>query len=431
MKIDEVNFQQVGNCASTELVGFCHDEKSERAGCIASTQKDSTFQLIVGFKQYDQTSTHKSWQRRSFVDNLLINLWQSQMVDKNETSNLRQCQSFVQISVRAWHPKIMYRNEAQMVVELSGLSFIGLSVLTELSGFVDQHELIELINSIVHVGHIKLFKLSRFIVHSSSEGAQISKLIVDYILISRSEGAQRAASKLIVICAFGLNELIKLISASRHQQLIVAYVKTNSKIYLIFGEECRTFCEGEWEQQVGNISLVGYTSRISLIGHIGLVGLISFIGLGFFGVNGLVGVIGLIGINSLIGPNDFIDHIGLVGYIGLVRHIDLVDYIGLFGHIGLVGRTLSFIGLSLIGYIGLSFIGLSGISGISGLIGQISLINLSASLNQLYLQQKLKYHGGSSKQQHSELPRCNRALPKLPTRPQFIILSSRFTCIRS
>jgi hypothetical protein len=49
------------------------------------------------------------------------------MVDKNETSNLRQCRSFVnkmivvlfQISARAWPPKIMYRNEAQLVVELS------------------------------------------------------------------------------------------------------------------------------------------------------------------------------------------------------------------------------------------------------------------------------------------------------------------------
>jgi hypothetical protein len=181
--------ERVGNSVSTQLVGFCHDKKSERAGCIASTQKDSTFQLIVGFKQYHQSSTHKSRQRRSFVDNLLINLWQSQMVDKNETSNLRQCQSFVQISVRAWPPKIMYRNEAQMVVELSGLSLIGHSVLTELNGFVVQHELIELINSLVHVGHIKLFKLSKLIVHSSSEGAQISKLIVDYILIPSSEGA--------------------------------------------------------------------------------------------------------------------------------------------------------------------------------------------------------------------------------------------------
>jgi hypothetical protein len=154
--------------------------------------------LIVGFKQYHQSSTHKSRQCRSSVNNLLINLWQSQMVDENETSNLRQCQSFIQISVRVWPPKIMYRNEAQMVVELSGLSLIGHSVLTELNGFILQHELIELINSLVHVGHIKLFKLSRLIVHSSSEGAKISKLIVDYILTPSSEGARRAASKLIV-----------------------------------------------------------------------------------------------------------------------------------------------------------------------------------------------------------------------------------------
>ncbi len=82
--------------------------------------------------------------------------------------------------------------------ELSGLSLNGHSVLTELNGFVVQHELTELINSLVHVGHIKLFKLSRLIVHISSEGAQIYKLIVDYILIPSSEGGRRAASKLIV-----------------------------------------------------------------------------------------------------------------------------------------------------------------------------------------------------------------------------------------
>jgi hypothetical protein len=50
--------------------------------------------------------------------------------------------------------------------------------------------------------------------------SQKSKLIVDSI--PSYEGAlRRAASKLIVICAFDLNKLIKLISASRHQQLIV------------------------------------------------------------------------------------------------------------------------------------------------------------------------------------------------------------------
>ncbi len=42
MKIDEVNFQPVGNSASTQLVGSCHDNKSERVGNNASTQ-------LVGF----------------------------------------------------------------------------------------------------------------------------------------------------------------------------------------------------------------------------------------------------------------------------------------------------------------------------------------------------------------------------------------------
>jgi hypothetical protein len=83
-------------------------------------------------------------------------------------------------------------------------------MLTKLNSFVVQHELIKLINSLVHVGHIKLFKLSRLIVHSSSEGAQISKLIVDYILIPSSAGARRAASMLIVDF-FVHHELIELI----------------------------------------------------------------------------------------------------------------------------------------------------------------------------------------------------------------------------
>jgi hypothetical protein len=49
------------------------------------------------------------------------------MVNKNETSNLRQCRSFInkmivvlfQISERAWPPKIMHRKDAPLVVELS------------------------------------------------------------------------------------------------------------------------------------------------------------------------------------------------------------------------------------------------------------------------------------------------------------------------
>jgi hypothetical protein len=63
------------------------------------------------------------------------------------------------------------------------------------------------------------------------------QLVVKSILIPSYEGDQRAASKLIDICAFDLNKLIELILASGHQP--------NSKISYIFGEECRTFCEGE------------------------------------------------------------------------------------------------------------------------------------------------------------------------------------------
>ena len=82
--------------------------------------------------------------------------------------------------------------------------------LTKLNSLIVHHELIELIKgfighskltkltSLIHVGHIKLFKLSRLIVYSSSEGAQISKLIVNYILIPSYEGARSAALKLIV-----------------------------------------------------------------------------------------------------------------------------------------------------------------------------------------------------------------------------------------
>ena len=191
------------------------------------------------------------------------------------------------------------------------------------------------------------------------------KSIVDSI--PSYEGAQRAASKLIVICTFGLNKLIKLISASRHQQLSVAYVNINSKIFLIFEEECRTFCEGEWEQQVGNISLAGYT---------GLVGLIKLVKLSsFFGHDGLIGLIGLIGLNGLVGRIRLIIFIGLIGINGLIGRNDLVDHIGLFGHIGLVDcigfdSLVGFIGLSLVGFMG------NGLVSLARLISHISLVSL-------------------------------------------------------
>ncbi len=145
-----------------------------------------TFIFIVIFKQQHQSLTHKSWQRQLFVNDVLINLWQCQMVNKNETSNLWQCRLFVnkmivvlfQISARAWPPKTMYHKEAQLVIELSfghneliklilasghnepsGLinGLVGHSELTELNGLIVHHELPKLINSLV--GYIKLTEL--------------------------------------------------------------------------------------------------------------------------------------------------------------------------------------------------------------------------------------------------------------------------------
>ena len=65
-------------------------------------------------------------------DNVMIDLWQCQMVNTNDTSNLRQCWSLVN----------------KMIVVL---------FQTESNGFDIHHELIELINGLV--GHIELTEL--------------------------------------------------------------------------------------------------------------------------------------------------------------------------------------------------------------------------------------------------------------------------------
>jgi hypothetical protein len=158
-----------------------------------------------------------------------------------------------------------------------------------------------------------------------------SKLIVDYVLIPSSEGAQRVASKLIVICAFGYNEIIELIKifchigeliqiitafhhnkltklnninhshqlidAYDHQKIIVAYINKNSKISLIFQEEKRIFCEGEWEIIDNGNTIV---KQQSAVGHNGISGLISLLSPNGFICLSLVGHTGLIDLNDLI-----------------------------------------------------------------------------------------------------------------------------------
>jgi hypothetical protein len=64
----------------------------------------------------------------------------------------------------------------------------NIELIELIKGFVGHSKLTKL-TSLIQIGHIKLFKLIRLIVDSSSEGAQISKLIGDYVLIPSSEEA--------------------------------------------------------------------------------------------------------------------------------------------------------------------------------------------------------------------------------------------------
>jgi hypothetical protein len=116
MKIDEVNFQQVGNSASTELVGSCHNKKLERVGNSASTQTQ-----LVGSchdKKLDQVGNSASTQLVGFChDNKSEQVTCSEQEHdanhpskihdpsntKSLTNNLRQCQTFVNnVSIDSW-----------------------------------------------------------------------------------------------------------------------------------------------------------------------------------------------------------------------------------------------------------------------------------------------------------------------------------------
>jgi hypothetical protein len=163
-----------------------------------------------------------------------------------------------------------------------------------------------------------------------------SRLIVEYISSSNSEGARAPSSKLIVGCGY-------------------------SKISFHFCEDCRIFREGVKDSStidiVGNNGIIGLADcdHISLVGLLTLadcwiVGSLGDIGL-IVRINGLVGRIVQNGLNGFIDLGVSFIGLGLVGFIGL----GLVSIAGLIGHISLVG--------------------LGGFSGISGLVGQISLVS--------------------------------------------------------
>jgi hypothetical protein len=253
-----------------------------------------------------------------------------------------------------------------------------------------------------------------------------SRLIVRYIYSSNSEGVRFPLTTFMITQALDCQRLIVVFIAaneSNHEgawaqaisfqtsKLIVIY----SKKSLHFREDCEMFCEGEWKEQ-------SQQPKHNLVDHY-----------------------------RVIGRADLIDRISLVGSIsfsgisGLVDQISLISLSGFIGHVSFINLGISFIGLSL-GSLGglISLIGVIGLCLIASsasvaslarrLISFISLIGSSAhrfcERLATAVNKATKKHGRSSKQQHSELPPCDQALPKL--QPQLIILSPRrFTCIRS
>jgi hypothetical protein len=182
-----------------------------------------------------------------------------------------------------------------------------------------------------------------------------------------------------------------------------AYINKNSKRSLIFQEECRIFCEGEWEvtddgnavikQQsavgpngigglIGLLSPNGFVG-LNLVGHTGLISLNGFVrrilvehfglmGLGQNDLNHLIGLMGLIGHTGLIGLNDLVGHNNLVNHVGHVSHtICRGGIICIVSHTGLIGLN----GLNSLN----SIINLNGnirLDGIIGLMGHNSLIDI-------------------------------------------------------
>jgi hypothetical protein len=148
--------------------------------------------------------------------------------------------------------------------------------------------------------------------------------------------------------------IVNLIPAKRASKLIVIY----SKIPLHFSNKYIIFCEGELRQYIDANDDGFVAQQLTRIFENNSNAAISqqLVGLG------QTGLVGLIGRNSLV------DHIGLFGNIGLVGHMGHNSPISFIG-LGLVG----FIGLSLVSFFGLishiSLVGLGGFSCINGFIG--------------------------------------------------------------
>ncbi len=113
-------------------------------------------------------------------------------------------------------------------------------------------------------------------------------------------------------------------------------VQTNlsSKISFHFCDDCRIFCEGEWEKNI--ISGFGLVSIIGLGGHNGVISIVGLINLGGIRFIGPVGISGFdfgFGLISLVGISGFgFGHVNGFSLDGL-KYVDRVSH-----QINLVGR---------------------------------------------------------------------------------------------
>ncbi len=103
-------------------------------------------------------------------------------------------------------------------------------------------------------------------------------------------------------------------------------VQTNlsSKISFHFCNDCRIFCEGEWEKNIirgfGLVSIIGL-GNLSIINIIGQTGLIGPSALSARQLVSLIGFIGLGGHNGVISLVSHICIDGLIGRIGLINSL--------------------------------------------------------------------------------------------------------------
>jgi hypothetical protein len=250
------------------------------------------------------------------------------------------------------------------------------------------------------------------------------QLIVEYLLVprvfERSAIMTATHANLLLLPVRDSTASMVATLANLSLQLIVVIF---CKISFHFCEDCRIFCEGEYQVKNDGYAINkqyqvkddGYAINkhhlplsafglISSFGHnlaFGIImafGIISFSGFGFVGLiirNGLIGLIGInglishmvighvgpidcIGLNGHIGRNGLIDHVGFVSHTDLasasINSLSLISLVCI-GLIGFIGLGISFIGLG-IGYTGLIGLIGFGIVGYTGLVGLISLIGL-------------------------------------------------------